>query len=87
MFVTQPNAIIGQLSIVRYAVERHEFAQRDPPLDDGAAAQPQHEQAPRPRKKVRLGKNIAWRRIRPRLRWTYSSFDARKRDDSNASWP
>ena len=26
MFVTQPNAIIGQLSITRYDVERHELA-------------------------------------------------------------
>ena len=44
MFVTQPNAIIGQLSIVRYALNATNSPSVMRPLNDLAAAEPQHEQ-------------------------------------------
>ena len=44
MFVTQPNAIIGHVSIDEVRVERDELAERDAAADHLAAAEPQHEQ-------------------------------------------
>ena len=43
MFVTQPNAIIGQLSIVRYALKATNSPSVMRPQDHFAAAVPQHD--------------------------------------------
>ena len=44
MFVTQPNAIIGQLSITRYALNATSSPTVMRPCDDVAAALPEHQQ-------------------------------------------
>ena len=74
MFVTQPNAIIGQLSIVRYAVERDELAEGDAPDDHLAAAQPQDEQRAEAEEERHARKEESLERDQPRLRRRYSSL-------------
>ncbi len=59
MFVTQPNAIIGQLSIVRYALNATNSPSVMRPLITSRLPSQRTSSAPRPRKNAMLGKEEA----------------------------
>src|SRR5262245_104610 len=86
MLVTQPNAIIGQLSIVRYELNATNSPTDILPRTTSLPPSQRTSSAPRPRKNDMLGKKNPCRTISRRLRRRYSSFDRRKRSSSACSW-
>ncbi len=87
MFVTQPKAIIGQPSIIKYVLN----ATNSPTVIRPAMTSrlPIHStsRAPMPISSPILGKYMPCNRISARLRTTYSSFARRNRSISNDSCP
>ena len=87
MLVTQPNAIMGHASMVRYALK----ATKSPAVMRPATTSrvPAHSttSADSPRQNARLGKNRPWIMMTARLRATYSRLAASKRSSSAGSRP
>ena len=85
MFVTQPNAIIGQLNIVRYELNATNSPTVIRPWITSRLPSQITRSAPSPRKNPMLGKKNPCITIRRRDRRTYSSIDRRNRSSSASS--
>ena len=72
MFVTHPNAIIGQLNIVRYELNATNSPSVMRPRITSRLPSHRTTSAPSPRKNDMLGKKNPWSAIRRRLRSRYS---------------
>ena len=85
MLVTQPNAIIGQLSIMQVRVERDELTEREAAAITSRLPIQSTSSAPRPEKQRHAREEDPLEQDEPRLRRRYSSFARRKRSSSAAS--
>ena len=85
MLVTHPNAIIGQLNIVRYELNATNWPSVMRPRITSRLPSHNTTRAPRPRKNAMLGKKNPCSAMSRRLRARYSSFDRRNRSISAAS--
>ena len=85
MFVTQPNAIIGQASIIKYALNATNWPSVIRPRMTSRLPSQSTSMAPRPRRKPMLGKKKPWSAMSRRLRRTSSSLTRRNRSSSAAS--